>query len=157
MVKLFAKNTLLIVALLFIFSSCNDEIRDPFEAGNELIGKWEFVSISANVETDDPETTKLIENELLNDSEKMGYINFIGKGIHHFYDPAEEKEYAGIYFYSNIGLVMCFKDKKCEESTWIRNGSLSTQIFYKTVDYRTKYPEAGVKKAEQVIERRKQL
>lgn len=154
MVKFFNKGIFLAV-LCFILNSCSDEVRNPFEAGNELIGKWEFVSISANVETGDPEITKLIENELLNDSEKMGYIHFLGDGIHHFYDPVEKKEYKGIYFYSNVGLVMCFKGKKCEETTWIKKGSISTQIFYKTEEYRKKYPEADVKKVEQVIERKK--
>lgn len=142
----------LLALSLFLFG-CNDsdeKSEDP--AG--LVGKWEFLKITAEVSAADPAAKAEIIERLENDVDFMGDIEFTVDGRYGCYDPLDKKWDWGTYDFLNKALYVCFTDKEgteCDLTVYRLRGNNLTIFYDETEWMKGEHPNAKVTKAVQSI------
>lgn len=143
------KHLLLTILCAALAASCTKDDRSLQDA---IIGTWEFQTISAEVETDDPELTASLLSSLSSTSD---YIrgdkrrqDIISQSSIRYMDVIDGRWYTMPYAWVNGKLRIYFDGgPEYDEATVSINGSTLKLRFDVTAEQQVYYPKVKIKKA----------
>lgn len=156
MKKLFA---LFIFSLLLI--SCSKDENNTSNKSIAIVGKWNYVKTSADVETSNSEVTSEINKSIMNPFNiEIVYIMFTDIYQYGYYNAIDKKTFLATYSIKGNVLKICFVDKygttECDEMEFVIEGNYLILVTDMKTSFERDYPNVKIKKAFQKLEYRKE-
>lgn len=151
--------------ILFLFSllliSCNKDENNTSNKSIAIVGKWNYIKTSADVETSNSKVTSEIEESIMNPFDfDGGYIMFTDTYQYGYYNSIDKKTFWSTYSIKGNVLKVCFVDKygtaECDEMEFVIKEDFLILVTDQKASYERDYPNVEIKKAFQKLEYRKE-